>query len=201
MAMNTSTTQSIKNSSRKWMYAALGLGVLLLSGCVTIPPAIQGTTATPQQNLNLVRTDPKVFIGQEARFGGAVINVTNEVHRTRLEIASVPLDSGARPILGEPSQGRVIAYVNGFLEPVDFRGHLITVVGPIVGVEAGKIGMTPYDFVVINATGYKRWHLEQQVLMPPTMGPWGYHYPGMWGPGWGGWYNPGPAQIQTIVTE
>ncbi|MGP2516164.1 Slp family lipoprotein [Yersinia enterocolitica] len=201
MAINTSATQSIKNRSRKWTCGWLGLGVLLLSGCVTVPPAIQGTTATPQQNLNLVRTDPKVFIGQEARFGGTVINVANEAHRTRLEIASVPLDSGARPILGEPSQGRVIAYVNGFLEPVDFRGHLVTVVGPITGVEAGKIGMTPYDFVVINATGYKRWNLAQQVMMPPAMGPWGYHNPGMWGPGWGGWYNPGPAQIQTIVTE
>ncbi|MBW5825583.1 Slp family lipoprotein [Yersinia kristensenii] len=201
MAINTLTTQSSQKISHKWRCGWLGLGALLLSGCVTIPPAIQGTTATPQQNLNLVRTDPKAFIGQEARFGGTVINVTNETHRTRLEIASVPLDSGARPILGEPSQGRVIAYVNGFLEPVDFRGHLVTVVGPITGVEAGKIGQTPYDFVVMNATGYKRWHLEQQVLMPPMMDPWGYRHPGMWGPGWGGWYNPGPAPIQTIVTE
>ncbi|HDL7057491.1 TPA: Slp family lipoprotein [Yersinia enterocolitica] len=201
MAIMTSTTQSTQNKSRQWKCGWLGLGALLLSGCVTIPPAIQGTNATPQQNLNLVRTDPKVFIGQEARFGGTVINVTNEARRTRLEIASVPLDSGARPILGEPSQGRVIAYVNGFLEPVDFRGHLVTVVGPITGVEAGKIGQTPYDFVVMNATGYKRWHIEQQVLMPPMMDPWGYRHPGMWGPGWGGWYNPGPAPIQTIVTE
>ncbi|HHA0035997.1 TPA: Slp family lipoprotein [Yersinia enterocolitica] len=201
MAIMASTTQSTQNKSRKWKCGWLGLGALLLSGCVTIPPAIQGTTATPQQNLNLVRTDPKVFIGQEARFGGTVINVTNEARRTRLEIASVPLDSGARPILGEPSQGRVIAYVNDFLEPVDFRGHLVTVVGPITGVEAGKIGQTPYDFVVMNATGYKRWHIEQQVLMPPMMDPWGYRHPGMWGPGWGGWYNPGPAPIQTIVTE
>lgn len=201
MAIMTSTTQSTQNKSRKWRCGWLGLGALLLSGCVTIPPAIQGTTATPQQNLNLIRTDPKVFMGQEARFGGTVINVTNEARRTRLEIASVPLDSGARPILGEPSQGRVIAYVNGFLEPVDFRGHLVTVVGPITGVEAGKIGQTPYDFVVMNATGYKRWHIEQQVLMPPMMDPWGYRHPGMWGPGWDGWYNPGPAPIQTIVTE
>ncbi|WP_186368640.1 Slp family lipoprotein [Yersinia alsatica] len=192
-------TQSRQNISRKWMCGWLGLGALLLSGCVTVPPAIQGTTATPQQNLNLVRTSPQVFVGQEARFGGTVISVTNEPSRTRLEIASVPLDSGARPILGEPSHGRVIAYVNGFLEPVDFRGHLVTVVGPITGVEAGKIGMTPYDFVVVDATGYKRWHLAQQVMMPPAMGPWGYRNPGMWGP-WG-WYDTGPAQIQTIVTE
>lgn len=171
MAMNTSMTQSKKFRNHKWMYGWLGLGALLLSGCVTIPPAIQGTTATPLQDLNLIRSAPKLFIGQEARFGGTVVNVKNEPNRTRLEIASVPLDSGARPILGEPSQGRVIAYVDGFLEPVDFRGHLVTVVGPIVGVEAGKIGMTPYNFVVIKATGYKRWHIAQQVIIPPTFGP------------------------------
>ncbi|SUB30540.1 Slp family outer membrane lipoprotein [Yersinia pseudotuberculosis] len=201
MAMNTSMTQSKKFRNHKWMYGWLGLGALLLSGCVTIPPAIQGTTATPLQDLNLIRSTPKLFIGQEARFGGTVVNVKNEPNRTRLEIASVPLDSGARPILGEPSQGRVIAYVDGFLEPVDFRGHLVTVVGPIVGVEAGKIGMTPYNFVVIKATGYKRWHIAQQVIIPPTFGPWGYRPADMWGPGWPGWYNPGPAEIQTIVTD
>lgn len=75
----------------------------------------------------------------------------------------------------------MIAYVDGFLEPVDFRGHLVTVVGPIVGVEAGKIGMTPYNFVVIKATGYKRWHIAQQVIIPPTFGPWGYRPADMWG--------------------
>jgi outer membrane lipoprotein len=198
MAMSASMIQSKKIRNHKWMCSWLGLGSLLLSGCVTIPPVIQGTTATPQQNLNLVRTSPQAFISQEARFGGTVINVTNEQNRTRLEIASVPLDSGARPILGEPSQGRLVAYVNDFLEPVDFIGHLVTVVGPITGVEVGKIGMTPYNFVVMNVTGYKRWHLEQQVVMPPEIGPWGY---GMRGPGWGGWYNPGPAEVQTIVTE
>lgn len=75
MAMNTSMTQSKKFRNHKWMYGWLGLGALLLSGCVTIPPAIQGTTATPLQDLNLIRSAPKLFIGQEARFGGTVVNV------------------------------------------------------------------------------------------------------------------------------
>ncbi|WP_275482607.1 MULTISPECIES: Slp family lipoprotein [Yersinia] len=199
--MKEITAMTPSELRRKWLFGLVGLSALLLTGCVTIPDAIKGTTATPQQNLNAVRNAPQVFAGQEARFGGTVVNVVNEKQRTRLEIASVPLDSGARPILGEPSQGRVIAYVDGFLDPVDFRGHLVTVVGPIVGSEAGKIGMTPYNFVVINATGYKRWNIAQQVMMPPApMGPWGFRgHPG-WGPGWG-WYDTGPAQIQTIVTE
>jgi outer membrane lipoprotein len=98
----------------------------------------------------------------------------------------------------------LLATVNGFLEPVDFKGQLVTVVGPITGLKEGRIGMTPYRFVTMNVTGFKRWHLVQQVVMPPApMGPWGWRG-GPWGPGWGagyGWYNPGPAQVQTIVTE
>ena len=42
--------------------------------------------------------------------------------------------------------------------------------------------MTPYRFVTMNVTGFKRWHLVQQVVMPPApMGPWGWRG-GPWGP-------------------
>ncbi len=117
--------------------------------------------------------------------------------------SAVPLDSGARPTLGEPSRGRIYADVNGFLDPVDFRGQLVTVVGPITGAVDGKIGNTPYKFMVMQVTGYKRWHLTQQVIMPPQpIDPWFYGGRG-WPYGYGGWgwYNPGPARVQTVVTE
>ena len=103
--------------------------------------------------------------------------------KTRLEIATVPLDSGARPELGEPSRGRILADVSGF-DLDRFRGQLVTVVGPISGVVDGKVGATPYKFMLMNATGYKRWNVVQQVVMPPQpidpwmLGPrpWGYGY-------------------------
>lgn len=104
---------------------------------------------------------------------------------------------------GEPSRGRIYADVNGFLDPVDFRGQLVTVVGPITGAVDGKIGNTPYKFMVMQVTGYKRWHLTQQVIMPPQpIDPWFYGGRG-WPYGYGGWgwYNPGPARVQTVVTE
>ncbi len=190
--------------SKKLLTLAIAGSVLALSGCVTIPDAIQGTSPTPVDQLSMVQNAPKQFTGAEARFGGTVVAVANERGRTILEIAAVPLDSGARPILGEPSQGRLLASINGFLDPVDFRGQLVTVVGPITGLRDGKIGMTPYRFVTMDATGFKRWRIAQQIVMPPQpMGPWGWHN-GPWGPGWGGgygWYNPGPAQVQTFVTE
>ena len=43
----------------------------------------------------------------------------------------------------------------------------MTVVGPIAGVVDGKVGSTPYKFMLMNATGYKRWNVVQQVVMPP----------------------------------
>ncbi len=90
-------------------------------------------------------------------------------------------------MLGEPSRGRIFADVNGFLDPVDFRGQLVTVVGPIAGVVDGKVGSTPYKFMLMNATGYKRWNVVQQVVMPPqSIDPWMLG-PRPWGYGYGGW--------------
>lgn len=111
-----------------------GTFALMLSGCVTVPDAIKGSSPTPQQDLVRVMSAPQLYVGQEARFGGKVVAVQNQQGKTRLEIATVPLDSGARPTLGEPSRGRIYADVNGFLDPVDFRGQLVTVVGPITGM-------------------------------------------------------------------
>ena len=180
-----------------------GAIALMLSGCVTVPEAIKGSSPTPQDDLVRVMNAPQLYVGQEARFGGKVVEIQNQQGKTRLEIATVPLDSGARPILGEPSRGRIYANVNGFLDPVDFRGQLVTVVGPITGTVEGKVGSTPYKFMTMDVTGYKRWRLAQQVVMPPQpIDPWFYGGRG-WPYGYGGWgwYNPVPAQVQTIVTE
>lgn len=176
----------------------------LLTGCVTVPDAIKGTSPTPQQDLARVLNAPALYIGQEARFGGKVLTVDNQTGMTRLEIATVPLDDGARPELGEPSQGRIYADIKGFLDPVDFRGQLVTVVGPIGSTIKGKIGRSDYTFVVVNVTGWKRWRLVQQVIMPPQpIDPWMWGRSHGWGYGYGpwGWYDPMPARVQTIVTE
>ena len=186
----------------RWLVAAAV--VAALSGCASVPDAIKGTTPTPQQDLVRVMNAPQLYVGQEARFGGKVVSVQNQQGKTRLEIATVPLDDAARPELGEPSRGRIFADVSGFIDPVDFRGHLVTVVGPIVGVVDGKVGNTAYKFMLMNATGYKRWNVVQQVVMPPQpiMDPWMFG-PRPWGygnAGWG-WYNPGPAEVRNVVTE
>ena len=73
-----------------------GAVAIALSGCVSVPDAIKGSSPTPQQDLVRVMNVPELYVGQEARFGGKVIDVQNQQGKTRLEIATVPLDSGAR---------------------------------------------------------------------------------------------------------
>ena len=190
--------KQIKRGGWLALFAALAL-----SGCVSVPDAIKGTSPTPQQDLARVMNAPQLYVGQEARFGGKVVNVKNEQGKTRLEIATVPLDEGARPLLGQPSRGRIYADVNTFLDPVDYRNQLITGVGPITGTAEGKVGDAAYKDMVMQVNGFKRWRVTQQVMMPPQpVDPWfwgPYYRP--WGYGPGVWYNPGPAPVQTIVTE
>ena len=111
----------------RWLLAAAV--AVALSGCVSVPDAIKGTSPTPQQDLVRVMNAPQLYVGQEARFGGKVVNVQNQQGKTRLEIATVSLDSGARPVLGEPSRGRIFADVErlprpgGFPRPAGDRGR------------------------------------------------------------------------------
>lgn len=184
----------------------------LLTACADpIPDSIKGDSGTPQENFISVHNTPAIFIGQEARFGGRVIAVKNEnAGKTRLEISAIQLDSGAKPILGQASQGRFVAYVPAFLEPTDYNGQLITVIGKISGSEQGKIGDTDYSYVTLDATGFQRWQVRQQIIMPmgPPFGMYGGFGHRPWGPyrgpywGWDGWYGPpGPVQVQSVVTE
>lgn len=180
--------------------------VLALTGCVSIPSSIEGTVKKPTDNLTSVQNAPEMYIGQEARFGGKVLAVTNEPTKTRLEIAVMALSKyDAAPELNAPSIGRIYAYLNGFREPSDFTNRYVTVVGNITGELQGKIGQVPYKYVTLNVTGFQRWNVAQSVLLPPS-GPWGYGYYGdpyyynrLWGYGYG--YPGGPAQVNTYLTE
>lgn len=182
--------------------------VLALTGCVSIPDTLQGSSPQPQQDLLRVMSDPSIFVGQESRFGGKVVNVTNLNGKTRLEIAAQPLDESARPRLGAASVGRIYADIHGFVDPVDVRNQYVTVLGTLKGTEQGKIGEADYKFAVIDVRGYQRWRIAQQVTAPPQpIDPWIWYGPtrhrgGYWGPNpYWGMVNTGPSEVQTILTE
>ncbi|WP_340610237.1 Slp family lipoprotein [Xenorhabdus bharatensis] len=152
------------------------IGAMVLIGCASVPDSIKGATKHPEENLISVKNKPGLYIGHEGRFGGKVLSVLNEKGRTRLEISTMPLASNAAPLIGAPSLGRLYAYVNSFLEPTDFKNHYVTVVGLITGIEKGKVGDSPYNYVVMNVNGFKRWHEIKRISLPSSVGNmWGYY--------------------------
>ncbi|MBT0726299.1 Slp family lipoprotein [Rosenbergiella australiborealis] len=182
------------------------LPLVFLTGCVSIPKSIQGNSPVPQQDFVRVMSAPALYIGQESRFGGKVIHVTNRDNLTRVELLVQPLDEDARPILGSSSLGRLYADIPSFVDPAELTNQYVTVLGFIQRVEPGKIDQQRYSFLVINVTGYQRWHLTQQVMSPPMpIDPWVGYGPrygrrGFIDPWWG-YSMPGPMPVQTFLSE
>ena len=146
------------------------------------------------------RTPAAVRWPGSALSGGKVVITQNQQGKTRLEIATVIGQCAA-------SAGRTVLWADFCrrqrppLDPADFRGQLVTVVSRLPAWSTA--GSTPYKFMLMNATGYKRWNVVQQVVMPPQpIDPWMLG-PRPWGYGYGGWgwYNPGPAEVRNVVTE
>ncbi|MEO6697177.1 MAG: Slp family lipoprotein [Gammaproteobacteria bacterium] len=136
-------------------YAGLALGALL-SACATTPPVVlQGTfsSLTPQQSL----TQPAT--GQTVRWGGEIIQTLPGKDETCFELIARPLDSTARPILGDNAQqGRFIVCNKGFYDPeVYVKGRELTVIGRLQPPSQGKIGEYEYRYPRVQSDSLHLW--------------------------------------------
>lgn len=99
-----------------------------LASCAAIPENIKGNNQPDiQKNFISVHNQPGLYTGQQARFGGKVINVINTKKDTLLEIAVLPLNDSAKPQIDASYQGRILAQQKGFLDPVNYRNHFVTI--------------------------------------------------------------------------
>ncbi|MFJ0493707.1 Slp family lipoprotein [Citrobacter werkmanii] len=168
-----------------------------LASCASIPENIKGNNQPDiQKNFISVHNQPGLYTGQQARFGGKVINVINTKTDTLLEIAVLPLNNDAKPQIDASYQGRILAQQKGFLDPVNYRNHFVTILGTIKGDEQGFINKIPYNFVKVDLQGIQVWHLTESVNTTYNM--WDYGYGAFWpGPMWGMPYS---ASTVTEVT-
>ena len=168
-----------------------------LASCASIPENIKGNNQPDiQKNFISVHNQPGLYTGQQARFGGKVINVINTKTDTLLEIAVLPLNNDAKPQIDASYQGRIIAQQKGFLDPVNYRNRFVTILGTIQGDEQGFINKIPYNFVKVALQGIQVWHLTESVNTTYNM--WDYGYGTFWpGPMWGMPYS---ANAVTEVT-
>ena len=172
--------------------AALVFLAASLGACVTVPAPLQGQFApvTPHEALANGTQEP-------VRWGGEIISVDPKAGHTCFEILGRELDSTARPVSHDPSQGRFLACRDGFYDPEEFKqGRYVTIVGRVDGSEQGKIGEFDYTYPRVAANAVYLWP-ERTYVGSPYYDPWGpwWGYGPYWGPYWGGYWGGGTVII------
>ncbi|AMF94896.1 Slp family lipoprotein [Vibrio fluvialis] len=148
--------------------ALTGLAALLLSACASLPEQLTSQSESVVTDYTIwTQADPAQK--GEVRLGGVIASTKNLTDKTRLEIVNLPIDDAGRPSLTSEPQGRFVAYVKGFLDPVTFgEGRLITLVGTTAEPESGKVGDFEHQFPVMNANGYYLWRVTERVVIDDT---------------------------------
>jgi len=165
----------------------------LLGACATVPAPLQGQFA-PVTPRDAAASGGQ---GEAVRWGGEIINVDPRPEQTCFEILARELDSSARPVSRDPSDGRFLACRNGFYDPEEFKqGRHITVVGKLNGTEVGKVGQFDYTYPRVAADAIYLWPKRSYANYPyPYYDPWMWGgYGPYWGPYWGGFWG-GPTVI------
>jgi outer membrane lipoprotein len=161
------------------------VSALFLSGCSSIPEALQVPESTLLTNFSSVRESISLESasseqGKLARWGGVIAKVTNNANNSMLEVVHFPLQSSARPKQGDKTQGRFRVYFSGLLDPVIYKqGRSITALGNVVTFEEGKIGEHEYDYPVLKASYIHLWKDIPKVDVRVTQNPF-WHTPSFW---------------------
>ncbi|MCX8072843.1 MAG: Slp family lipoprotein [Candidatus Binatia bacterium] len=168
---------------------SLVLSLFLLACSGRMPQTLRAGEASP---LSLSEALTGRGVGERVRWGGTIAIVHVRERETCLEIVARRLDSSARPIVEDASEGRFWACRSDFLDPeIYVRGRSITVVGVLRELHKGSIGERSYRFPVVQAEELKLWPVvarrTTQCACPASyvVDPW------LWGPPywWPSWYG------------
>lgn len=136
---------------------ALMSGLGLLAGCAAnpvYPPQWADADLTPRQ----VAAAPETAGTARVIWGGRIIDVTNKAAQTEVEILAYPLDDDQRPLANDVGNGRFIAVIPGYVEPLDYpSGGWVTLQGTIQGVRSDRVGKAPYVFPLVKVRAAHVW--------------------------------------------
>lgn len=127
-----------------------------LAGCVSAPPLDpQGVRAdlSPYGAARATDADNARVI-----WGGMIVSVKNLADTTEIEALAYPLDSQQRPLLKEPTQGRFIVVLPGYVEAYDYpQGRFASWRGRVIGTREVPVGEHPYTFPLLRADAGHLW--------------------------------------------
>ncbi len=135
--------------------------LILLAACAPAPIYKNSTglvTATPAQ----VAQTPERYSNSDVVWGGRIVKVSNFSDHSEVELLAYPLDSSQRPKANDSGNGRFLAEMQGYVEPIDYPpGALMTVSGKLSGSRAGQVGQANYVFPLISVTQSHVWTAEE----------------------------------------
>ncbi|OOG38382.1 Slp family lipoprotein [Rhodanobacter sp. C05] len=138
-------------------HLAAPLLALALAACAPAPiyqNVPNAVVAVPSQ----VAQSPEHFAGNEVIWGGRIVQVQNFADHSEVELLAYPLDSSQRPKANDSGNGRFIAVMPGYVEPLSYPpGALMTVSGKLNGSRAGKVGEASYVFPLVIAAQSHVW--------------------------------------------
>lgn len=140
------------------------LVMVLMTACETHsgkPDPELASQPTPQQ---ISRAERMPAEGILLIWTGKVQAVRNLARVTHIEVLSFPADTRRRPVTTEPTSGRFIAEMAGFLEPRELPlGTAVTVQGTYVRTVDGKVGEAAYRYPLIRGQKLDVWHTEERA--------------------------------------
>ena len=131
--------------------------MLLLNSCSHIPETIR---QAPIQDIQIQDTKKDFSKHQHktARWGGSLIDVKNDEHKTTLQVLAFPLNYEGRPNLRAATLGRFLVKSNKFLDPAIYTNNTeLTVSGRLVDVDNRKVGQKTLKLPVIELQQIYLW--------------------------------------------
>ncbi|MGA7295894.1 MAG: Slp family lipoprotein [Rhodanobacteraceae bacterium] len=139
----------------------VSVGLLVLAGCAAdpvYPPTWSTSTATPRQ----VAAAPEKATDARVIWGGKIISVENKADHTEVQVLAYPLDRNQIPRADDTGNGRFIALLPGFVEPLDYPADgWVTMQGHIEGMRSDRVGQAPYVFPLLKVRAAHLWSPQE----------------------------------------
>jgi outer membrane lipoprotein len=140
-----------------------------------------------------LRKSPEAYTGKMVVLGGVIVKSVNKKDGTLLEIYQTEIEDEGMPINLDVSDGRFLAFYEGFLDSEIYRaGRKVTIAGSVRGKLIKKLGQVDYHYPYLIIKEMHLWAEEKWYRYEPypyPLYPWRFWDP-WWRYPWHPFYGP-----------